>query len=103
MGVALGLRLGDDELLAGVVALGLHDADRLAVHEQHIVGRTGVGRELAHRHARRRAQVEAGVVLHLPAGGAQAFIDDLAGLGLWGHVGSRIAARIVNARIPSPP
>ena len=75
----------------------LRDADRNAVDEQNIVGRTGVGRKLAHRDAQAGAQVDIAHALHQPTGGDEPAIDADSGLvfgcghacGLWGWAGRR--------------
>ena len=55
--------------------LRLDDADGLAVHEQHVVGRTGVGDELPDRDPGAGVEVHRLVVLHHPAGRGQHRVD----------------------------
>lgn len=84
-GVARGLGLDSGDVLPRCVALGLDDADRLAVDEQHIIGGAAVGGVFPDRDARGCAEVELFHVLHGPARLLQTGIDAAAGPGFWRH------------------
>jgi hypothetical protein len=75
VGVALGLHFVLGQALALFVALGLDHPDRLAIDDQHVVGRAAVGGVLTHGRAAAGARVEAGLVLHEPAGLGELLVD----------------------------
>ena len=88
------LRVDADERLARL--LRLQHADRLAIHEQQVVGVAvaGLELELAYRDTLRRRQVHLGAVLHDPAGRSERRVDLDPGCGLgprgwrrWRHGG----------------
>ena len=79
VGVALRLLFNGRETLAPGVRLGFHDAGRLPVAKEDIVGGTGVGRVLAHRDPRACVEIEGVPVLHLPARSPEAIVDPVAG------------------------
>ena len=57
-GIAGGLLFDRRDLVAPVLWLGFDDADRLLVHEQHIVGRADVGLVFAHGDARTGVEID---------------------------------------------
>jgi len=59
----------------GAHLLGLHRADRFAVHAQQVIGEAGLEVELAHRHPAPGVEVHILAVLHLPAGGLELPVD----------------------------
>ena len=87
----------------GARGLGLDGADRLAVGVEHVVGVTGVQRELTHRHATGRHNVEALVVLHLPAAGVEHSVDLLSGFLFRCHgIARRLSLASAAPRLPPP-
>lgn len=83
IGVALGLAFDNSDVFASAVFLGLDHPHRLAVDEQHIVGRAAVGGVFAHGNANCCAEVELFIVLNDPAGLFQLLVNLLACLGFW--------------------
>ncbi len=63
----------------GALLFRLDDPNGLAVHEQHVVGRAGVGDQFPHGDARAGVEVHGLVVLHNPAGRRQHRVDTDAG------------------------
>jgi hypothetical protein len=90
-GVTLGLSLGGGEVLASAVFLGFDHAHGVAIDEQHVVGRAGVGGVLAHGHAKGRSKVELPSCPARPSRPARAWVDLLPGFGFWRHACRRIA------------
>ena len=58
----------------------------MAVDEQHVICRAGVGGVFAHRHTHRCAEVELLHVLYDPARLLQLLVNLLACFGFWCHV-----------------
>ena len=67
----LGLHAGE----GAARLLGLDHPDCLAIHEQHVVGGPGLGRDLPHRDASRRGHRDVLVVLHHPPARRELLID----------------------------
>jgi hypothetical protein len=79
---AVTLRLDFDAGKGLALALGLDDADRLAVHKEQVIRRPVplLEGELTRRHAAPGVQIEGAGVLDNPTGGGQGFINRNAGL-----------------------
>ena len=89
IGVAPGLLLDRGQADPPLVRLGLDHADRLPVDEENVVGRPYVCLVLADGHARAGVEIECVLVLNMPTGRPQAFIDLVPGKLLGGLVGIR--------------
>ncbi len=59
-----------DAAQGGAFGLGLYDANGFPIHKKDVIGRAGLGGELAHGDAQASAQVEGMTVLDDPAGGS---------------------------------
>ena len=86
-GVVGGLVLGDGDVGAEGFLLGLGDADRLAVDEQHVVGGAGVGGVFADGLALAGVEIDGVLRLHDPTGGPELRVDGVAGDLFGGLVG----------------
>ena len=84
-GVALGLSFRRGQVFARAVLLGFDYACRMAVNEQHVVGRTAVGGIFPHGHTDACRQIELLHVLDDPAGLLQLLVNLLACLGFRRH------------------
>ncbi|MEZ5627473.1 MAG: hypothetical protein R3E34_08105 [Rhodocyclaceae bacterium] len=83
--VARGLGLMSGDVLARLIALGFDDANGLAIDEQNVVGRAGIGGVFAHSHAPRGAEVQGTKILHLPSSQGKACVDIGSGFGFGRH------------------
>ena len=86
--VLAGLGLHPGERAAGL--LGLDHSHRLAVYEQHVVGRPCFGWHLPHRNSRRGGHRGVLVVLHYPAARGELLVDL--------HTGASLGSEIVGGR-----
>jgi hypothetical protein len=89
------LFLDGGEASAPVVRLGLDDADGLPIGEQDIVGRADVCLILADGHAQAGVEIERVLVLNVPTGRPQTFIDPVPGDLLRRLVGIEVGAGLI--------
>jgi hypothetical protein len=101
-GVTLSLGFNNGEVFARAVFLGLDNTHGLAVDEQHIVSRAGIGGVFAYRHTHRCAEVELLHVLNDPARLLQLLVDLLACFSFWCHVSSplTVSGSIAHPSLP---
>ena len=100
--VLAGLGLHPDERAARL--LGLDHPHRLALHEQHVVGRPGLGGHLPHGHALRGGHRRVLVVLNDPPARAELLVDLHAGASLGSEiVGGRFSHRCERPSYVHPP
>ena len=92
--VLAGLGLDAGERAARL--LGLDHPHRLAVHEQHVVGRARLGRHLPHGHPLRRSHRGVLVVLHRPPARAQLLVDLHTGPSLGSEIVRRSTSGVNN-------
>ena len=72
-------RLIGDMRKSAAFLFGFHHPNGFFIHEQQVIRKAGLQRELAHRHAAPGIQVHGNTVLHHPTASGQLGVDILAG------------------------